>query len=832
MAIKCPKCQFDNPDTARFCSNCATPPPSPEEIPVTETLETPIEELTTGSTFAGRYQIIEELGKGGMGKVYKVHDTEIKEKVALKLLKPEIAADKKTIERFRNELKYARKIRHENVCQMYDLGTHEGSYFITMEYVAGEDLKGFIRRSGQLTVGKSISIAKQLCEGLSNAHRLGVIHRDLKPSNIMIDKDGNARIMDFGIARSVEAPGVTATGMIIGTPDYISPEQAEGEEADQRSDIYALGVILYEMVTGSVPFEGDTALSVALKHKSQLPLDPRKLNPDVSDDLSRLILICMEKERERRYQKAEELLADLRNIEEGFPLGIKILPRRETLFVALIRKKLLIPTLVIILAIIALFIWQLFPQKEGIISESTKLSIAVLPFEDLSPEKNQEYFCDGLAEELINRLSITENLWVPARTSSFSFKGKRLGIPEIGNELNVDNILEGSLRKSGEKLRITVRLVSVVDNRPIWQEVYDRDEGEIFGLQDEISLTVIDSLKVKLLGEEKERFLKHNTENPEAYDLYLKGRHELITYTSSKEIEKAIEYFEQAIRLDPEYASAFSGLADSYILLGAMFILAPEESLPLAKKYAQRALELDSLIAEPYVSLALVNKYNEWDWKSCEGNLKRAIALNPNYPPAHSQYAVLLMNLGRCEEALKEVKHFIELDPIAFIPKYVELVVLFYCQHYDSALEIGEKLKDLYPSYPDIWAWLGQIYLKKGLQEKAIVTFKKSKEVGEASGQYRTATYLGYAYGILGQKDKAKSILEEMKEISKQHYITPVDFAYIYIGLDDFDSALDYLEILLETRSYSAPTLKIDTIFDPLRSDPRFVSLINRLGLE
>jgi CheY-like chemotaxis protein len=302
----------------------------PKDLEVTETIEVPKEELTRGTTFAGRYEIIEEIGKGGMGKVYRALDTEVKEEVAVKLIKPKIIQDEATIERFRNELKVARKVSHRNICRMHDLGKAEEGYYITMEYVEGEDLKSLIRKKGKLSTDEAIGIAQQVCEGLAEAHELGVVHRDMKPQNIMIDKNDRAKIMDFGIARSVEVPRVTATGMIIGTPDYFSPEQAEGEEADQRSDIYSLGVILYEMVTGSVPFEGDTALSVALKHKSQLPLDPRKLNPDVSDDLSRLILICMEKERERRYQKAEELLADLRNIEEGFPLGTKIRPRRET----------------------------------------------------------------------------------------------------------------------------------------------------------------------------------------------------------------------------------------------------------------------------------------------------------------------------------------------------------------------------------------------------------------------------------------------------------------------------------------------------------------------
>ena len=320
MAIKCPKCQHENPDDTLYCGKCSAPLKPLEEVSATKTLEIPAKGLTPGTTFASRYEVIEELGKGGMGRVYKALDKEINEEVAIKLLKAEIASDESTVERFRNELKFARKIAHKNVCKMYHLSKEEDTPYITMEYVPGEDLKSLIKRKRKLEEEEAISIAKQVCEGLVEAHRLGVVHRDLKPQNIMIDPEGDAKIMDFGIARSLQAPGVTQTGMIIGTPDYISPEQAEGEEADQRSDIYSVGVILYEMVTGRVPFEGDTALSVALKHKTEEPLDPRELNDEISSEMSAVILKCMEKEREKRYQEAGELLSELMNIEEGIPI--------------------------------------------------------------------------------------------------------------------------------------------------------------------------------------------------------------------------------------------------------------------------------------------------------------------------------------------------------------------------------------------------------------------------------------------------------------------------------------------------------------------------------
>ena len=309
--MKCPKCKSDNPETATFCADCGTNLSLAKDVDVTEIIERPKEELTTGSLFAGRYQIIEELGKGGMGKVYKANDTKINEKIALKLIKPEISSDKKTIERFSNELKFARKIRHNNVCQMFDLNEEEGSHYITMEYVRGEDLKRLIRKMGQLSVGQVIPIAKQVCEGLAEAHRLGVIHRDLKPQNIMVDEEGNARIMDFGIARSITGKGITGAGVMIGTPEYMSPEQGEVKEVDQRSDIYSLGVILYEMVTGRVPFEGETPVGIAMKHKSEMPKHPKELNAQIPDDLNLVILKCLEKDKEKRYQSAGEVRSEL-----------------------------------------------------------------------------------------------------------------------------------------------------------------------------------------------------------------------------------------------------------------------------------------------------------------------------------------------------------------------------------------------------------------------------------------------------------------------------------------------------------------------------------------
>lgn len=522
MSNTCPKCNTNNPDTLKFCRECGTQLPSFKDIEVTETMETPIEELTRGSVFANRYEIIEELGKGGMGKVYRVEDTKIKEEVALKLIKPEIASDKKTIERFRNELKIARKIRHKNVCAMFDLGEERGTHYITMEYVPGGDLKKLIRRTKLLTAGTAISIAKQICIGLVEAHSLGIIHRDLKPSNIMIDDNGNARIMDFGIAKPLKGKGITGSGVMIGTPEYMSPEQIEGKELDQRSDIYSLGIILYEIVTGRVPFKGDTPFTVGVKHKSEMPQDPKEFNAQIPDDLSRVILRCLEKDKNKRCQSVDEVLSELVNIEKEIPATDSVVPKRRPITSREITirfglKKLYIPVLVVVaLVISAILIWQFLHKKETVPFGSDKPSIAVLPFEDLSPKKDQEYLCDGMTDEIIVKLSRLQGWKVMNMTTVMTYKNSVKDVKEIGRELNVSTILEGRVRKEKDDIRVTAQLVNIEDGFQLWTETYEKRLEGVFSIQSDIAEKIAEALEAKLSPEEIEllamksmRILKH-----------------------------------------------------------------------------------------------------------------------------------------------------------------------------------------------------------------------------------------------------------------------------------------------------------------------------------
>ena len=835
--MKCPKCQADNPDTQRFCGECGTQLTPSEELPIshTKTLETPAEELRRGTTFAGRYEIIEELGKGGMGAVYRVEDKKIGQEVALKLIKPEIASDKKTITRFSNELKTARMISHRNVCRMFELMEAEGTHFITMEYVPGEDLKSLIRRVRRLDVGTAISISKQICEGLVEAHRLGVIHRDLKPSNIMIDKEGSARIMDFGIARSLKAEGITGEGVIIGTPEYMSPEQVEAREVDQRSDIYSLGVILYEMVTGQLPFKGDTPLSIALKHKSEVPKDPRELNPQITEDLSLLILKCLEKDRENRYQSADELHSALTNIEKGIPITDRIVPKKPitsreiTLTFGI--KKLIIPALVIVtIAVMALVLWRLLIKKEPVPIPEQKASVAVLPFVNLSPQENQEYLCDGLAESIINALSKIKELRVPARASSFLFKSKERDIREIGQRLSVEAVLDGSLQRVGNRIRITAQLIDVADESLLWSEQFNRELDDIFEIQDKITLSIVDKLKVSLMGREGEALTKRHTESTEAYQAYQKGMYFWSKRTTEDNI-RGIEYFQEALEHDPNFALAYVGLANSYITLSPIGgPITPEEGISKAKAAALKALDIDSTLGEAHAALAFIYFTYERNWEEAEKEFKQAIDLNPGYATAHQWYSDYLLVKERFEDSLNEVKRANELDPLSPIVNYYRGDQLYYMRRYDQALEEINEMLEMFPNFGPGYNRRGLIYLQKGKCQKAIKEIQKAETLTGSSGRYLGS--LGYAYATCGYRDKALRALEELTQLAQQRHVRPLDIAGIYAGLQNKDRAFEWIEKAYKARTFHVLLIKLDPVYDSLQSDPRFQELLRKIGLE
>jgi len=665
MGVKCPKCQHENPDDTIFCGKCATRLPSPEKAEVTETLETPKEELTTGSTFAERYQIIEELGKGGMGRVYKAHDTKIKEKIALKLIKPEIAKDKKTIERFSNELRLARKVRHKNVCGMFDIGEEKGTHYITMEFVPGEDLRSLIRRIGQLPIGKSIAIAKQICEGLAEAHRLGVVHRDLKSNNIMIDKEGNVRIMDFGIARSIEAKGITGAGVMIGTPEYMSPEQVEGKEVDQRSDIYSLGIILYEMVTGRVPFEGDTPFTVGVKHKSEMPQNPKELNTQISDDLNRMILRCLEKEKERRYQSTGEVCSELENIERGIPTTERIVPERKPLTsreitVTFGLKKLLIPAVAVIgVVLITVVIWKLIPKKEVVPIPSGKPSLAIMYFENDTGDEGLDHYRKALSDLLIADLSQSKFISIVRGDKIFNvlsqlnqLESKSYSseiLKEVATRSKASHILQGNYTKAGENFRINIMLHDANTEELIGSEMVEGvGEESIFPMVDELTRRIKANLRLtrkEIASDLDKEVGKITTSSPEAFKFYSEGR----MYHQTGDFRRSIQLMERAVAIDPEFAMAYRSLSASFGNLG--YGAERKEFLRKAFELSERASD-----REKYIIQGDFFRQSEKTYDKAIEAYERLLELYPEDSIGNTNSAILYSSIEDWDKAIERLE--------------------------------------------------------------------------------------------------------------------------------------------------------------------------------
>jgi len=729
MGIRCPRCQADNPVDSKYCRECATPLPHAPAgpAPPTRTIETARGELAHGSLFASRYQIVEELGGGGMGRVYRAHDTKVGEEIAVKVIKPEIAADKSTVERFKNELKIARKIVHKSVGRVYDLNEDRGTYYITMEYVRGEDLKAFIRSSGQMAVGTSLRVARQVAEGLAEAHALGVVHRDLKPSNIMIDRDGNARIMDFGIARLVGARGITGGNMMVGTPEYMSPEQVEGEEAGPESDIYSLGVVLFEMLTGRVPFEGETPLSVAVKQKSEAPPDPRKLNPQIPPDLDRVILKCLEKDKERRYRSAADVLADLAGVERSLPTTAHPLPARKPptskeITVRLPSRKVWVPAAAVLLALAALFVWQFIPEKEG-----ARRTIAVVGFKNQSGDPGLDYLREAIPHLLITSLEQSKRLRVTSwermkdllrnsgRDAAAIFD-EDAGFEACRKE-GIEAIVLGSFVKAGGTFATDVQVLDA-STKHILKSASARGDGidSILKSQiDDISRTIRRGIALPPLKIEApaRKIIDLTTSSMEAYNYYLKAK-EADDNFFWKEGRKLAE---KAVVIDPTFAIAYFMLSQEAGQL--LDYPARNEALEKAKLYSAKASERERLFIEARYA-AIIEK----DPPKRLRILEELVGKYPDDKQAHYDLGQFLFANDRFREAAAEYERSAAIDP-KFSPAY-NMIGYSYSALGDfaKAAQAFERHAELNPGLPNPLDSLAEMNLLMGNLDEAAARYK------------------------------------------------------------------------------------------------------------
>ncbi len=776
----------------------------------------------------GHYRIIEKIGAGGMGEVYRAHDDRLDRDVALKALPAGLFADEVARKRFRKEAQTLSKLNHPNIATVHEFDRQGGVDFLVMEYITGITLSDKLSL-GALPEKEVTRVGQQLAEGLAAAHAEGVVHRDLKPGNLRLTADGRLKILDFGLAKFLGPVSATATTETLsetqaglGTLPYMSPEQVRGETADGRSDIWAVGAVLHEMVTGRRAFPGKLALPLAESILHQPPVALRQVKGKVSPDLERIILKCLEKEPENRYQSAKELAVDLRRLALPEPARVAAKPRRD-----LLRPGRAVAAMALIAILsVAYFAWRSYWPRP--LAPARKIMLAVLPFENLGGDPEKDYFSDGLTEEMIAQLGGMQprRLGVIARTSAMRYKHTDKGIDQIGRELGVEFILEGSVRHMGDRVRITAQLIQVKDQTHLWAESYERDLAGVLALQTEAAGRIGRSLALELLPERQvdRARARAATTNSAAYETYLKGRYHWHK-GSAEERRKAREYFEQAVQIDPNYAPAYADLAGYY---WATTDLPRKMAMPKAKEYALKALELDDTLTQAHTALAGIRFYGEWDWSGAESEFKRALALNPSDAEAHRIYSFYLLTLGRFEEALLEVRRSEELDPLSLLASVNAGWAFYFARQYDRAIEQCQKALELDADSDGAHACLGQSYRAQGMHKLAVA--ESERAVVLSSRHPARLVGLARAYSVSSRKADAKKVLAELGERAKHSYVPPYLFAMTHAALGEVDQALAALEQGYAERDIYMTWLKVDDAFDALRGEPGFRNLLRRMG--
>lgn len=833
------------------------------------------------------YRIVKILGKGGMGEVFLAEDTsQHGRRVALKVLPPNLTKDESRLRRFKQEARAILALNHPNILTIFEIGETDTAYYIATEFIDGETLRHCLWRN-QIKVDEAIGIAIQVAMALEAAHTAGIVHRDVKPENIMLRPDRFVRdrfvkVLDFGLAKLSESESPTSDpealtmpitntnpGAVIGTTGYMSPEQAQGESIDARTDIFSLGVVLYEMVAGRAPFTGPTDSHVRVSLLDHHPAPLTQQSAEAPRQLERIVSKALSKDRTKRYQTVTDFKLDLEQLREELTLsGSQIRDASEFTPGDLISGQTGVPGIPTarstmgettlsaaaptVPSQISLFPRSKRPTATLVVIGSVLLalasgliyfsyfrrsinSVAILPFTNDSNDPNAEYLSDGITESIINSLSQLPRLKVMSRTAVFRFKGRNVDPQEVGRSLNVGAVLMGRFVKLGDRLVIKTELIDVSDGSQIWGAEYNNSLSDIFAVQDEISRTISEKLHFRLTGEDEEKLARRYTQDPEAYELYLKGRY-FWNKRGEAGLRNGIKYFKAAEEKDPNYALAYSGLADSYALLCDIGVVRPVDEMPAARAAAQKAVDIDPTLAEGYTSRAFVKLAFDWDWLGAQADFKKALELNPKYPTAHQWYASYLVQMGKFDKAKQEIEQAQQLDPLSPIINSNAGLYSYFEHRYDDAILQYQKTLELDPDFWVAHHYLGLAYAKKGMADEAIRELRNSlhspgegplKE-GVVEDDPEVAASLGFAYGLAGKQVEAEAILKRLKSLSERRYVSGLYLAIIYTGLKDKDRAIEYLNKAYEGRHPGLVLIRVDPVFDDLRSDDRFKQLVKR----